>query len=46
MVKNKIRKLIRRVRAKAEESLERLVEGLRPQPTLVPIPVRVRDRRR
>jgi hypothetical protein len=48
MLKRKVRKLIRRVKAKAEAGLEwgeRLAAGLRPEPTLVPIPVRVRDRR-
>jgi hypothetical protein len=49
MLKRKFRKLMRSVKAKAEAGLEwgdRLAASLRRQPTLVPIPIRVRNRDR
>ncbi len=45
MLKRKLRRLVRTVKARLEEIGDRVTASLRPQPRLVPIPVRVRPRR-
>ncbi len=45
MLKRKVRRLIRSLTNKVEDFRDRLADSLRPQPRLVPIPVRVKNRR-